>query len=416
MVNPPNRRYRISILANFGLFAVCVGVPAQQHVATSSTTNFGEVVQAVRPRYPLIILSRGDAVIAVAPRLQGRVLTSSADGRAGRSLGWVNVDLLTSGKVMDHFNPYGGEDRIWLGPEGGQFGLFFAPNQPFDLDHWYTPAALDTGSFDVIARSTTSVELQKEFSVSNRAGTVFNVRINRRVSVLSTSQVWKDLGHQPIAGPRVVGYESENKLTNEGTAAWRRDTGLLSVWILGQFNASPKTTVILPIRPGPEAHYGAPVRSDYFGVVPANRLAITSKAIFFRADARSRGKIGLSPERATGLLGSYDRVNRVLTVIQYTAPKSRQDYVNSSWQIQTDPYIGDVVNSYNDGVSGPENTRLGDFYEMETSSPAAQISPNQSIVHVHRTVHFEGTETQLGKICEAILGVSLPSLFDRPLN
>ena len=84
--------------------------------------------------------------------------------------------------------------------------------------------------------------------------------------------------------------------------------------------------------------------------------------------------------------------------------------------MQTEPYLGDVVNSYNDGISGPDKTQLGDFYEMESSSPAAQIGPHQSIVHVHRTIHFEGTETQLEKICKAVLGVSLPSVFDSPLS
>ena len=27
--------------------------------------------------------------------------------------------------VNPHMNAYGGEDRIWLGPEGGMFSLFF---------------------------------------------------------------------------------------------------------------------------------------------------------------------------------------------------------------------------------------------------------------------------------------------------
>ena len=38
-------------------------------------------------------------------------------------------------------NVFGGEDRFWLGPEGGQFALYFKPGDPFDLDHWQVPEA-----------------------------------------------------------------------------------------------------------------------------------------------------------------------------------------------------------------------------------------------------------------------------------
>jgi hypothetical protein len=31
-------------------------------------------------------------------------------------------------------NAVGGEDRIWLGPEGGQLSIFFAPGVPYPGD------------------------------------------------------------------------------------------------------------------------------------------------------------------------------------------------------------------------------------------------------------------------------------------
>ena len=40
-------------------------------------------------------------------------------------------------------NVFGGEDRFWLGPEGGQYALYFKPDDPFDLDHWQVPDAFD---------------------------------------------------------------------------------------------------------------------------------------------------------------------------------------------------------------------------------------------------------------------------------
>src|SRR5437870_13722942 len=56
---------------------------------------------------------------------QGRVLTSTAQGDTGRSFGWINYDLIASEKRKKQFNPIGGEERFWMGPEGGQFSLYF---------------------------------------------------------------------------------------------------------------------------------------------------------------------------------------------------------------------------------------------------------------------------------------------------
>jgi hypothetical protein len=59
---------------------------------------------------------------------------------------WVNRELIASGKIAQHMNAVGGEDRIRLDPEGGQFSIFFAPGVPYhgDVTNTYNdgPAAL----------------------------------------------------------------------------------------------------------------------------------------------------------------------------------------------------------------------------------------------------------------------------------
>jgi hypothetical protein len=77
------------------------------------------------------------------------------------------------------------------------------------------------------------------------------------------------------------------------------------------------------------------------------------------------------------------------------------------WEIQKDPYSGDVINSYNDGPAEPGAKPLGPFYELETSSPAAALPPGGSLSHIHRTFHFEGSIEDLDKLCQATLGVPL---------
>ena len=370
--------------------------------------SFADVVGAADTVSPTAVLSDSHehSLVAVSARLQGRVLTSSVDGWNGRSLGWVNKKLIASEQLQTHFNAYGGEDRIWIAPEGGQFSVFFAPKAPFDLDHWYTPAPVDTEPFEVVRQSKESVSFKKRFTLENYSGTKFEVQVNREVKLLPDDQVWQDLKVDPVKRVKIVAFESLNRLTNAGEAAWSEKTGLLAIWILGQFQASPFATIVIPIHEGSVTQLGVPVTSDYFGPIPSERLAVKPNAIFMRADAEYRGKLGINPARARGLLGSYDAQHHLLTIVQQTFSDPSSDYVNNAWKIQEEPFKGDVTNAYNDGPQA-NGARLGHFYEMESLSPAAALEPGQFIEHAQRTFHFEGDEQQLDKIARAVLGVSL---------
>jgi len=68
----------------------------------------------------LIVLqnNNGQSRIIVSPKYQGKVFTSTAEGDEGRSFGWINYKAFTD-SVNPHMNAYGGENRLWLGPEGG---------------------------------------------------------------------------------------------------------------------------------------------------------------------------------------------------------------------------------------------------------------------------------------------------------
>jgi hypothetical protein len=204
-----------------------------------------------------------------------------------------------------------------------------------------------------------------------------------------------------------VAYASNNKITNKGRKAWKKETGLLSVWILGMFNPSPSTTVVVPIKAGPEKHLGVKVTSDYFGQVPADRLVVRDDVVFLRADGQYRSKIGIGPKRSKAILGSYDADNKVLTLVQFNQPEGVTDYVNSLWKLQDNPFGGDAANSYNDGPPEPGARPMGPFYELESSSPAAALEPGGSMTHTHRTFHLAGPEAALDKIARATLGVSL---------
>jgi hypothetical protein len=218
------------------------------------------------------------------------------------------------------------------------------------------------------------------------------------------------LGLKKTEGVRVVGFESDNKIINAGREPWKKETGLLSIWILGMFNPSPGATIVVPIKEGPESALGKKVTSDYFGEVPADRLTVKDNVVFLSADGQYRSKIGINPKRSKAVLGSYDSKSKVLTIAQFTQPKGVTDYVNSLWKLQDDPYAGDAANAYNDGPPSPGAKPMGPFYELESSSPAAALAPGKSLSHVHRTIHLSGPEADLDVISRKLLGVSLAEI------
>jgi hypothetical protein len=398
-----NPRLLSAVLASFTTLTT---LPAAQ------AATFDQDVAFLRKHAQVVVLGdrSGSARVAIVPSWQGRVMTSTADGESGASFGWINRELIASAKVQPHINVYGGEDRFWLGPEGGQFSIFFAKGAKFQLDDWSTPAPIDTQSYELTKHELTQATFKTAFSLTNYSGSRFDVGVKREVKLLTAHQGWSHLKVKPVSGVNLVAFESINTIRNTGRAAWSRDTGLLSVWILGMFNPAPRTTIVVPIKPGPDAQLGTKVTSDYFGSVPADRLVVRDNAIFFSADGRFRSKIGVNPRRSRAVLGSYDAGNKVLTIVQFTQPEAVTDYVNSLWKIQDNPYGGDALNGYNDGPPAPGARPLGPFYELESSSPAAALRPGSSLTHVHRTVHMTGDEPALDGVARAVLGVSLKEI------
>lgn len=348
------------------------------------------------------------SVIALTPELQGRVMTSSLNGNEGMSFGWLNYDLISSKNIQEHINVTGGEERFWLGPEGGQYSIFFKKGTSFDFKNWYVPASLDTETFNVLEKKTHSVTFQKELNYTNYSGTKFNLTLNRKVSLLNSNQV-KQFLNIDIENVSVVAYESQNIVKNIGNNAWEEKTGLLSIWLLGMMNSSPQVTVVAPINKGDESELGPKVNDNYFGKIDSTRLKTTEQNVFFKADGNSRGKIGISPLRATKYIGSYDAKNIILTILEISKPNTSDKYVNSSWELQKFPYSGDVLNSYNDGKLD-DGTQLGPFYELESSSPALNLSPNESYNHTQRMYHFKGDTKTLNQISENILNTSLEKI------
>jgi hypothetical protein len=374
--------------------------------------SFGADLTFLRRHTPVVVLRSADgmAQVAVAPGYQGRVMTSTSEGLAGPSYGYVHYPGVAAGERTQHMTVLGGEDRIWLGPEAGQYALFFAPGSPFDIEHWQVPEPIDWGAWPITAQSEREVSFAQTLTLTNYAGTHFHARVERSIHLLDAAAVRQALGGELGPNTHGVAYESRNRLINTGSESWKKESGLLSIWILGMFRPAPRATVVLPFQPGSEQERGRVVTDAYFGPVPPERLQVGEHAVFFRADGQARGKIGLSKARARDIAGSYDPAAGLLTLVQFTPPRPDSEYVNSLWERQQEPYAGDVVNSYNDGPASPGAAPFGPFYELETSSPAAALEPQAATEHVHRTLHLRGPEAELDVHARALLGVSLAEI------
>lgn len=396
------------------LLASCTSSPKTDSEMKSAKPDgtFKADVDFLAAHGEVIVLSDPDsgARIAIAPAYQGRVMTSTADGEAGLSLGWINYELIASGEILPHINPFGGEDRFWLGPEGGQYSLYFSPGTPFEFAHWQVPAALDTEPFETVTMDGRSVEFRRDMVLQNYAGTLLPMTVDRRIDLLTRDAAMQDLGVELPGTIVLVGWASDNRITNMGEVAWTKSTGMPSIWILGMFRPSPATTVVIPFVTGPESTLGPIVNDAYFGKVPDDRLVVADGVLYFKGDGEYRSKIGLSPARSKPVLGSFDDINGVLTIVTYNKPEGVTDYVNSMWEMQEAPFAGDVVNSYNDGPASPGAEPLGPFYELESSSPAAALVPGASLTHMHRTYHLLGPDADLDLVSRAVLGVGLDEI------
>jgi hypothetical protein len=380
----------------------------ERNMAIDSTRLYGYNRDFLKKYTEIIELKDSGSAIVLIPAWQGRVMTSTSEGDTGFSFGWINHNHIASGKILPHINAYGGEERIWLGPEGGQFSIFFSKGKSFVFENWQTPAFLDTNPFELISVTDTSVLFGSNIRTENYSGTTFILRLEREVILLTEKEINNQTALD-VKGLHYVAYKSVNKIINNGDKAWKKETGLLSIWMLGMFNPSPSVIVVIPVKQGDDNSFGPKVNDNYFGKISGDRLKVSGDHIFFRADGKSRGKIGIPPLRSTGIMGSYDSDNKILTLLICRPAKGKSEYVNSSWQIQKDPFSGDALNSYNDGPL-EDGTQMGPFYELEASSPAVGLKPGESLDHIQYTLHLTGDLNKLDEVSRKVLGVSLEDI------
>lgn len=193
---------------------------------------FTEVVELLKDsRNEAVVLNarRGAASVLVAPGLVGRVMCSTFDRNRGLANAWINKSGIERGKVDPVFNNFGGEERFWLAPEGGPFGLVFG-RKDSKFENYCVQAGMTTTEYGVLSQDDRSVSMQADLSLENHSGTMFDLRVQRRISLLEFcpyTQVSRGV-------LQAAGFQSENTVMNTGTKAWTEEGGTIAMWCLAQ--------------------------------------------------------------------------------------------------------------------------------------------------------------------------------------
>lgn len=374
--------------------------------------TFGEDLEFLNRHVETLVLSNDEgAQLIVVPAYQGRTMTSTSEGSNGTSYGYINYDAITSNTPDPQINLYGGEDRMWISPEGGQYSVFFDPGVAMDYANWRTPACLDSEPFELTQNTATSASFTRNARLVNWSEFEFQVRMDRTVNLLTRKDASRHLGLE-LDQLQLVAHESHNTLTNLGDQPWQPETGLIGIWMLCMNKPAPGATLLIPFQPGPVESKGSIVNADYFGKLDESRLRVDEQAnlIYFLGDGNMRSKLGLTYHRVQPLLGSWDETRGVLSIVQFNLPDQvTHGYNNNLWQIQDEPYAGDVINAYNDGPN-ESGGQLGGFFELETISPALSLASMESYIHRHRTIRLEGKRDRLSTVTQAVFGVTLAEI------
>ena len=281
-------------------------------------------------------------------------------------------------------------------------------------DNWKTPSTVDTESWNLKSIDNIRVTMYKEMNLINYHGTWLKLKVDRSVQILGRQEIFRRTGIAETDSVDMVGYETENVLTNKGDHEWTAETGMPCIWILDMFKPSPATVILVPFRHPAGVDFTRIATTNYFGEIPPDRIKHYDSMLVFKADGKSRGKLGIAADKAKHTAGSYDAVKKVLTIINFDVD-GRARYLNQEWNTTKPSFSGDAVNAYNDGPLA-NGTQMGPFYEIESVSPAAFLKPEESIIHRHAVFHFSGNEKALNEIAIRLLGNSLNDINKSFLN
>lgn len=360
---------------------------------------------------PVVLTGRdGNRVVVVTPGLVGRVLCTGFDGVGGPTASWIDEGQLRKGATPPapgaRWANFGGEERVWFGPEGGRFGLFFPPGQEQKHANYLVPEAMNSLAYQVEHGPgvATSVMFSAAVHLVNYQDRPIDLQVTRQVEVLDWCPFTLGLDNEV----EFVGFQSRTYVKNAGVRALTRQTGTACVWTLGIHPAREHSVVVLPFRGGPDAEWGEPLLTEYlktgtvdFSHIPAGRRpsdywAVKPRCALIKASGSAQNKLEMSPQRTLGRMAAVDLTGGTLTAVEFpTYPEL--DYCAPFWvPYAGDPFRGSALSVF---VLGRWHG-VEPFFELECFSPALFLHPGQEYCHMSRTWHLRGDKAALAAACE----------------
>lgn len=366
-------------------FSVCV-IGCRQAPSKDSYHSLLTIIKASTDVIELTS-NKGQSRLIISPYHQGKVIASTHQGLNGGYNGWINISKLEENTGI------GGEERLWLGPLGGQFSFYYQQIEPISDDNWEVPEPIDTESYQILETGEDFVRMHKTMQLTNFVGTSFNLEIDRTIKLLNKKNIQEHLNILIDDNANFVAFQTENSLTNKDTIAWKKETGLVGLWSAGMYQGTDDTVVIIPLKSE------AKLKDiyQYMGTLDSTKLQLKNNILLYKGDGKYRSKIGVPPQLAPDIYGCYSKSKNRLTIVQYKKEKDSL-YSNSFVSVQDEPYKGEAIPIYNNSA---------DFFELESNAPLKVLQPNETTSHWHRVYHFSHDNVALNKISLKLLGVEL---------
>ncbi|MBD0404535.1 DUF6786 family protein [Flammeovirga sp. EKP202] len=384
------------------LVAISFSIFSCQKEHKYAEATFGSDVQFLKKYIDdLIILGEGSHLVAISPKYQGRVFTSTTSGYSGRSIGYFDKKLIASPVGLKKLSKIGGESRMWFGPEVGDFSIFFPPNVERSGENMQISLDLDTLTFNTDKTTFYQSISSNLMVIDNAFGTRFNVKTERKIVFNKKYFIEKKLDIQIPEKVSFVSFSATTTLENLDNHQWKKETGLLPIWEIGCMHPSNNQWAIVPSK-----SIDLDTVTNYFSP-QKDRVFLKSGVAFYKTDAKYLNKMGMPKEDIKPIMGSYSPEFNLLNIVTYSFSNDSL-YVSSDWESSKN-YKGDVMNIFN-GEVNPELDRNYPFFEFESFSAAKELKPNEKLRHVQSIYHFEGGKDDLDLICKKVLGVELSQL------
>jgi hypothetical protein len=351
-----------------------------------------EVVDQLGQKTSIIMLGDSTkAVLAIAPEYGARVIGMSANGLDGENLLWVNNKIFSDSFWTASKRDWNlGGARTWIAPEDA-----FYLNRN---NEWFVPSQMDPGSYKLEKNEGGSIVCSNTFSINNKEGKSYDVKITRTISVLDKPvEPTKSFSNEVS----YVGLRFTHELENLSKVTFGKDQPYIGLWSLIQIN--PSGTMIIPLafsknqKNPPSRNYGGTFNDFPQG----ERMWTMENVVTVRIDGKFRGKIGFAPWACKGqvayLSPGKDGNGKLLVKEFDVDPKGV--YLDHPWGKPSE--YGDAIQVYND------DGQMGGFAEMECHGSAKLLQPGQKESHTATLSVYLGKIPLLKKIAEEVLGLDM---------